>query len=175
MTMIWIMVKQSIKIILIAEFLVLLSYIISFEFYINLQVAFFSSLFVIIGSTIAYKKMVKNQIDSKIVEEKRDLLDEIEDPHGLYDDEPINETPAEELDLKEIVKEEKAKIKTLSVDSIKHGARGSVSAFRIVPYIFLVLGFIALKNNELLNIAVYLPSLLVGIVVGSIISKDTLS
>lgn len=164
--------KQSIKIIAIAEFLILLSYLISFEFYINLQVAFLSSLFVILGSTFAYKKMVKNQIDSKMVEEKRDLLDEIEDPHELYDDEPINDAPAEELDLKEIVKEEKAKIKTFSVDSIKHGARGSVSAFRIVPYIFLVLGFIALKNNELLNITIYLPSLLVGIVVGSICSKD---
>jgi len=172
MTMIWIMVKRSIKIIAIVEFLVLLSYLISFEFYINLQVAFLSSLFVILGSSFAYKKMVKNQIDSKMVEEKRDLLDEIEDPHELYDDEPINDAPVEELDLKEIVKEEKAKIKTFSVDSIKHGARGSVSAFRIVPYVFLVLGFIALKNNELLNIAIYLPSLLVGIIVGSISSKD---
>ena len=56
--------------------------------------------------------MVKNQIDSDIVEDERDLLDEIEDPHGLYDNNPINEMPVEELDLKEIVKEEKAKIKT---------------------------------------------------------------
>ena len=167
--------KRSIKIIVITEFLVLFSYLISFEFYINLQVAFLSSLFVILGSTFAYKKMVKNQIDSKMIEEKRDLLDEIEDPHGLYDDEPINEAPVEELDLKEIVKEERAKIKTFSVESIKHGARGGVSAFRIVPYIFLVLGFIALKNNELLNIAIYLPSLLVGIVIGSISFKDSLS
>jgi hypothetical protein len=29
-----------------------------------------------------------------------------------------------------------------------------------------VLGFIALKNNELLDIAIYLPSLLIGIIVG---------
>ena len=55
---------------------------------------------------------------------------------------------------------------------MKHGARGSVSLFRLVPYLFLVLGFIALKNNELLDIAIYLPSLLVGIVVGSIASKE---
>lgn len=169
------MVKRSIKIIIISELLIILSSFISFEFYINLQVAFLSSLFVILGSSFAYKRMINNQIDSKMIEEKRDLLDEIEDPHGLYDNEPINDTPAEELDLKTIVKEEKAKIKTLSVDSIKHGARGSVSAFRLVPYVFLVLGFIALKNNDLLVIAIYLPSLLVGIVVGSMCSKDSLN
>jgi len=129
--------------------------------------------------------MVANQVDSKMVEEKRDLLDEIEDPHELYDDkvndevregalgyEPINNTPVEELDLREIVKEERSKIKTLSMDSAKHGLRGSVSFFRLVPYIFLILGFIALTNNELLNLAIYLPSLFVGIVVGSISSKE---
>ncbi|MCD6433911.1 MAG: hypothetical protein J7L21_07700 [Sulfurimonas sp.] len=119
--------------------------------------------------------MVNNQVDSKMIEDKRDILDTIEDPHELYDDESINEAPVEELDLKAIVKEEKAKIKTLSVKSMKHGVRGSVSAFRLVPYVFLVLGFIALKNNELLDIAVYLPSLLVGIVVGSISGRGLFS
>jgi len=166
---------KSIKILIISELIVLLTSFISFNIYINIQVAFLSSLFVIMGSSFAYRKMINNQVDSKMVEEKRDLLDEIEDPHELYDDSPINDTPAEELDLKEIVKEERAKIKTLSVASMKHGARGSVSAFRLVPYVFLVLGFIALKNNELLDIAVYLPSLLGGIFVGSICSKDIFS
>ncbi len=166
--------KQSIKILLVYQFLVLLTYIISFDFYINLQIASLSSLFVILGSSYAYKKMVVTHVESKsiLVQEKRDLLDEIEDPHGLYDDDPINNAPVEELDLKEIVKEERAKIKTLSITSIKKGVRGGVSLFRLVPYIFLVLGFIALKNNELLDISIYLPSLLVGIIVGSISSKN---
>ena len=167
--------KKNIKILLFLELIIIGSSFISFSFFMNLQVASLSSFFVIIGASIAYKKMVKNQIDFNMVEEKRDLLDEIEDPHGLYDDEPINETPVEELDLKEIVKEEKAKIKTFSVNSMKHGARGSVSAYRLVPYAFLILGFIALKNNELLDLTIYLPSLLVGIITASIISKDKLS
>ena len=170
--MIWIMVKKAISLIVITELLVIATYLISFEFYINLQVAFASSLFIILGASYAYRSMVNNQIEADIVDEKRDLLDEIEDPHELYDDEPINNTPVEELDLKTIVKEEKAKIKTLSVKSVKHGAKGSVSLFRLVPYIFLVLGFIALKNNELLDIAIYLPSLLVGIIIGSVTAKD---
>ncbi|MEA3371871.1 MAG: hypothetical protein U9Q40_11080 [Campylobacterota bacterium] len=160
------------KIIGFTELLVIATYFISFEFFINLQVAFATSLFVILGASYAYKKMVKTQVESKSYEDKRDLLDDIEDPHELYSEEIVNETPAEELDLKKIVKEEKAKIKTLSVKSMKHGAKGSFSAFRVVPYIFLALGFIALENNELLNLAVYLPSLLVGIVVGSLSAKE---
>ena len=164
--------KNSIKLIFITQVLIIATYFISFNFYINMQVAFLSSLFVILGSSFAYRKMINNQVESKAIEEKRDLLDSIEDPHELYDDEPINEAPFEELDLKEIVKEERAKIKTFSIDSAKHGARGSVSVFRLVPYIFLVLGFIALNNNHILDISVYLPSLLIGIVVGSISSKE---
>ena len=166
--------KKTISIFLISELLILGCNLISFSFYINLQVAFLSSFFVILGASYGYKKMVHSQVDTNVFEEKRDLLDEIEDPHGLYDDK-INEAPFEELDLKQIVKEEKDKIKTFSVKSMKHGAKGSVSAFRLVPYVLLVLGFIALKNNELLDIAVYLPSLLVGIVIGSISGKELFS
>jgi len=166
-----IMVKKAIRLIGFSELLVLLSYFYSFEFFINFQIAFLSSLFVILGSSFAYKKMVDKQIDSGEYEDKRDLLDTIEDPHELYDSE-INEAPVEELNLKEIVKEEKAKIKTFSAKSMKHGARGSVSFLRIIPYVLLALGFIGLSNNNLLDLAVYLPSLLVGIVVGSISSKE---
>ena len=166
---------KAIKLIAITELFVLATHFISFGFYINAQVAFLSSLFVIIGSSFAYRKMVNNKVESDSFEDKRDLLDEIEDPHELYDDEPINDAPVEELDLKEIVKEEKAKIKTFSLNSMKHGAKGSMSLFRLSGYIFLVLGFIALNNNHLLDIAVYLPSLLVGIVVGSVSSKELFS
>ncbi|MEA1956446.1 MAG: hypothetical protein U9N02_08140 [Campylobacterota bacterium] len=164
--------KKSIKIIAVSEFLILLSCFYSFEFFINLQVAFLSSFFIIIGSTIAYRKMVQTQVKAKNIEEKRDLLDEIEDPHELYDDEPINDAPIEELDLKEIVKEEKKKIKIVSFKSMKEGGRAGFSLLRLVPYVFLILGFISLKNNELLNIAIYLPSLLSGIVIGHISGKN---
>lgn len=175
MKMIWTTVKKTIKILAITEILIVATYFISFSFYINFQIAFLSSLFIILGSMFAYRKMIDSEVDSKNIEEKRDLLDEIEDPHELYDDEPINNAPVEELDLKAIVKEEKEKIKTLSVKSMKHGAKGSASIFRLVPYIFLVLGFIALKNNELLQISVYLPSLLIGIVVGYLSGKEILA
>ena len=57
---------------------------------------------------------------------------------------------------------------------MKKGVRGSVSAFRLVPYAFLIIGFIALKNNNILMLSYYLPSLLLGIVVGSLVSKKLL-
>jgi hypothetical protein len=179
------MVKKAIKILFATQVLVTTTVLISFTFYINLQVAFLSSLFVILGSSYAYRKMVKKQIDTKAYEDKRDFLDQVEDPYELYDDkendevregalgcEPLNDTPAEELDLKQIVKEEKAKIKTISATSMKQGVRGASSLLRLVPYLFLVLGFIALENNGLLDIKIYLPSLLVGIVVGSLTAKE---
>jgi len=170
-----IMVKQSIKIILGVEILILLSKLISFGFFINLQIAFLSSLFVILGSAYAHRKMVINDVESENIGYERDFLDEVEDPHELYDDVEINNAPAEELNLKEIVQEERKKIKTFSVKSMKKGARAGVSMFRLAPYIFLILGFIALKNNNLLDIAIYLPSLMVGIIVGSISSKRVFS
>ena len=165
-------VLRIIRPILIAEALVLGSYFYSSLAFANIQVAFISSLLIIVGSSIAYRSMVQGQVEADTYEDTRDLLDEIEDPHELYDDIPINDAPVEELDLKAIVKEERAKIKTFSLSSIKHGARGSVSLFRLVPYLFLVLGFIALKNNEILHLGFYLPSLLIGIVVGSLVSKE---
>ncbi len=170
------MALKVIRVFVITEGFVLATSLYSKELFANTQVAFLSSLFIIVGASFAYKKMVDLKVASKEYSDDRDLLDTIEDPHELYsEDKPLNETPAEELDLKAIVKEEKAKIKTFSFKSIKHGARGSVSLFRIVPYIFLILGFIALKNNNLLDLSFYLPSLLIGIIVGSFISKEIAS
>jgi len=166
-----IMVKKTINIILATEIIVVVSSIYSFELFINIQIAYLSSMFIILGSSYSYKKMINAQVASGAYKDDRDLLDNIEDPHELFDEESINEAPAHELDLKKIVKEEKAKVKTINVENMKYGARGSISAFRLVPYAFLILGFIALVNNHLLNLNYYLPALFIGIIVGSFTAK----
>jgi hypothetical protein len=166
------MVKKNIKVFVVIEFLILLSALIKFEFFINLQVAFLSSFFIIVGSAYAYQRMIKNQVALENVDEKRDILDEIEDPYELYEEAETNSAADAELDLRAIVKEEKKKIKILNLREIKKGARAGVSLFRLVPYLFLIIGFIALKNNALLDISIYLPSLLTGIVAGYFISKE---
>lgn len=61
-----------------------------------------------LGSMYAYKKMVHTQLESEVINEERDLLDTIEDPYELYE-EDIPEQDLEK-DLKTIVKEEKKKI-----------------------------------------------------------------
>lgn len=119
--------------------------------------------------------MVNKDLESGKYAERRDLLDEIDDKYELYDDEPINEAPVEELNLKEIVKEEKKKIKTFSLSSMKYGTKGGFSLFRLIPYLLLVLGFIALKNNDILNLLFYLPALGFGIIIASLISKEVIA
>ncbi len=165
-------VKKTIKLVVFVELIIFLANLLSFEFFINLQIAFLSSFFIILGSSYAYKKALKNEVNIQNANEERELLDTIEDPYELYDEIDINDAHADELDLKAIVKEEKKKIKILNLRDIKKGSRASVSLFRLVPYLFLILGFIALKNNEVLDISIYLPSLLIGIVIGYIVSKD---
>jgi len=167
-----IMVKKIINLFFIIQVLILTIYFYSPAMFANVEVAFFSSLFIILGASYAYKRMVLSKVASGEYVEDRDLLDKIEDPHELYDGKDINDAPPEELNLKEIVKEEKAKVKILNVKNMKHGIRGSVSLFRLVPYLFLILGFIALKNNNILDLWAYLPSLFVGIVSGSFFAKE---
>ncbi len=166
-----IMVKKAISIFFGIEVLVFTLALFSQKIFFNVEVAFLSAFFVIMASSFAYRKIIYSKVDSGEYEQDRDALDAIDDPYELYDKE-INETPAEELDFKQIVKEEKAKIKTLSLKNAKHGAKGSFSLVRLGAYLFLVLGFIALKNNNLLDLVYYLPSLLVGIVTGSLVSKE---
>ena len=166
------MVIRVIKILGVAQIIIFATYFISSTFYANLQVAATSSFLIMLGSFYAYKKMIKTQVATKSYEVDRDELDVIDDPYELYDDTPLNEADPEDLDLQQIVKEEKAKIKTFSLSAMKDGASAGFSAYRLVPYVFLVLGFIALKNNNILDISIYLPSLLVGIIVGYISSKE---
>lgn len=163
--------KKTIRFITLVEFFILLTNIISFEFFINLQISFLSSFFIILGSSIAYKKMILTQVLAENIDEKRDFLDEIEDPYELFDDAQTNEDTVEK-DFKTVIKDERKKIKILNIKDIKKGSKAGFSPFRLVPYLFLILGFIALRNNELLNIAIYLPSLFLGIVVGYLASKN---
>ncbi len=170
-----IMVKRAISVFIIVEVVIGLSYLYSSKIFANVEVAFLSAFFIILGASYAYKKMVLAKVESGEYEEDRDLLDKIEDPHELFDEQPINDAPYEELNLKEIVKEEKTKVKPLNVKNMKHGIRGSLSIFRLLPYLFLILGFIALKNNHILDLWFYLPSLFVGIVTGSFFAKETMA
>jgi hypothetical protein len=166
------MVKKAISIFAIVEVVILFSYLFSAKAFANIEVAFLSSFFIIIGASYAYKRMIMAKVASGEYIEERDLLDKIEDPHELYDGKKINDAPPEELNLKEIVKEEKAKVKPLNIKNMKYGIKGGASIFRLLPYLFLILGFIALKNNNILDLWLYLPSLFVGIITAAFVSRE---
>jgi len=168
-----IMVIQSIKIFISLELIALLSWLYSFELYINIQVAFVSSFFIILGSSFAHKRVIDQKIEAHEVDPtQRELLERIEDPHELYEE--IEEKPLDpqEQDFKTIIKEEKAKIKTFDLKSAGLGAKATLSFFRLIPYLLLILGFIALQNSALLNLLFYLPALLLGIIGGYKSSKQ---
>ena len=66
-------------------------------------------------------------------------------------------------------------IGNVDLKDVKKGSKAGFSPFRLVPYAFLILSFIALKNNNLLNIGIYLPSLLIGIIIGYYSTRDIIN
>jgi len=158
-----IIVVQRFKLLFFVELFIIISYFVSFSSFINLQVATLSSFLIILASAYTHKKMVQKAVANGAIIEDRDAIEKIEDPFELYDDE-INEAPFEELDVKAIIKEEKQKQKTLSMANFRQGLKGSFSLWRLGGYLFMILGFIALKNNDLLDIKFYLLGLFIGII-----------
>jgi len=131
----------------------------------NFELAFFASIFIIMGSFSGYKRLVQRRLDSGEGEESI-YLDKIEDPYELYDeDEKKEEKPVEELDLRQVVKEEKQRLKANKQTFKKtiKSAPGLFSPWRFLPYIFLVLSFIALNNNHILDLSGFLIGLAFGI------------
>ncbi|NOQ30101.1 MAG: hypothetical protein GQ570_03155 [Helicobacteraceae bacterium] len=141
---------------------------------INLAVAFFSSFIIILGSMYSYKMMISKRVESYEGSIDPDVIDKIEDPYDLYSEQEVIEDD-EKLDLKAVIKEEKARSKGISKREVLKSSTANVSLFRVVPYAFLVLGFIGLNNNKVLSLPPYLGGLFVGIVAGFYVGKKFFS
>jgi hypothetical protein len=119
------------------------------------QVAFISSLFITISSFLSYKKNIQNRISNLDLSqsnqfEERDKLDEIDDPHDLYSE--YEEIPKSELTpqkIKEIINDEKSKVKKNSFKNTLFSVGGFLSIYRVLGYTTLVFGFFALNNNNI--------------------------
>lgn len=138
--------------------LCLIIYSISFHGFmwmLNTQVAFIGSLFVTVASFLSYKKNIQNRLSNldlkkQMTYEDRDSIDNIDDPYDLYTE--YEEIPEEELSpekIKEIIDDEKTKIKKNSFKNTLFSAGGFVSIYRLLGYGFLIFGFFALNNNKL--------------------------
>ena len=133
----------------------------------NFQLAFISSVFVILGSFSGYKRMIQNRIESG--EGMNDaMLEKLEDPYELYD-----EDVSEATDLAAVVKEERKRLKDnrQTFKKTVKSTPGIFSVWRFLPYLLLVLSFIGLNNNHILDIPAFLVGLGAGIVSAVIIGK----
>lgn len=131
----------------------------------NTQVAFVSSLFIVVASFLSYRKNIQNRLSNLDLTQinegvDRDKIDEIDDPYDLYtqyDDIPENELTTEKI--KEILNDEKSKVKRNSFKNTLFSASGFLSIYRILGYGILIFGFFALNNNK-----IFLPiSFIIGL------------
>ncbi len=161
--------QRTIRLFIVSEVAIFALWLYSYAFFINFQIAFLASVLILLGSTYSYKRLVDSRVASEDRPDDTDLVDKLDDPFDLYSEE-ISSAPmaAEELDLKTVVQEEKKRLKE-NKHTIKNTAKSApalVSIFRVVPYLFLVLGFIGLNNNGLLSLVPFLVGLGFGVVVG---------
>jgi len=156
------MIKINSSIISFAKIFIFLNlclscYVIFFKdilWLLNIQVAFFSSLFITIASFFSYKKNVQNRLEnfdnSTILNKDRDEIDKIDDSYDLYSE--YKEVSKDELNtqkIKEIINKEKGKLKRNFFKNTLFSMGGFLSIYRILGYICLVFGFFSLANNNI--------------------------
>jgi len=129
------------------------------------QIAFFSSLAIVLASFNSYKKMVKSRLESNsLALDERDNIDKLEDPYRVWEE---DESKIKEEDIAKVIKEEKKYLKQnrRSLTQVAKDSAPAFSIFRLLAYLALFLGFIFLKNSNYLNIPIYLLSLAIPIIV----------
>lgn len=134
---------------------------------ISFFVAMISSMLIITGSLYSYRNMIQSRVGDVDFEDIKDSIDMLDDPYDLYEEERENEV----ADIKQMIKEEKARQKSNIIQNTTKNSSAMVSVYRLIPYAFLILGFIALNNSHELSILPYLVGLAVGIPLGYLIGK----
>ncbi len=162
---------KSIKIVLLFQAVIILLWLKSYATFIAFEVAWLSSLLVVLGSMYSYKKLVSKRLEHYEGDLEADLIEKIDDPYDLYSEEVVTQGD-DARDIKAVIQEEKARLKANKTNGIKAGGGAAVSLYRIVPYLFLVMGFMALHNNGYLELIPYLMGLGVGIVSAMLLSKQ---
>ena len=123
------------------------------------QIGYITSTMVMIASIISYRRMVHARVKEKIItmDDSRDTLDKLEDPYDLYSEEIENE----EKDLSEMVKDEKKKLKQnrRSLYETLRDTKAALSIYRLGSYALLIIGFLYLNRQQLLDIPSYIIAL----------------
>lgn len=136
--------------------------------YISFAVAMISTMLIVIGSLYSYRTMIRRRVGEVDLEDNKDTIDMMDDPYDLYEEERHEEI----TDIKAMIKAEKARQKGNIIQNTTKNSSAWVSVYRLIPYAFLVLSFMALENNHNFEILPYLIGLASGIAIGYLIAKE---
>lgn len=162
------MIKPFGKVMIIIN-LALILYGFGFEnstWVLNTQIAFISSLIISLATFFSYQRSIQKRLENASVDidtaNDRDKMDEIDDPFDLYSEETIaQEKELSAHEIKQIIQEEKAKVKQNTLKNTFANGGSFVSLYRIVGYGILVIGFFFLINHKLFMPIAYLIGLFV--------------
>jgi hypothetical protein len=161
-------IKKSLFILIAFQAVVFLLLLLSKSVFASFETAMMSGALITMGSLYAYRNMILARSSEVDIEDSKDVIDMMDDPYDLYEEERANEVE----DIKAMIKEEKARQKQHIVENTVKNGSAWVSVYRLIPYAFLVLGFLGLQNNQMLQLLPYLVGLAVGIVVGYFVAKE---
>ena len=124
-----------------------------------MQIGYISATLVMIASIISYRRMVNARVKEKIItmDDRRDTIDKLEDPYDLYSEDEADE----EKSLAQTVKEEKKKLKQnkRSLYQTLRDTKAALSVYRLSSYALLIIGFMYLNRQQLLDIPSYIIAL----------------
>ncbi|WP_258033704.1 hypothetical protein [Campylobacter concisus] len=124
---------------------------ISNQFFISSQISFFASLIILTASFFAYK----NRINSRLENARDEILATIKEEDEDEEDEISLQEEIKEFNLKD----EKTRLKKQKFSFKDKSYVVAFMPYRLVAYAALFLGFLFLRNENLLNV----PGFLVGL------------
>lgn len=128
-----------------------------YKMLLNVELAAMGTLITTLGTYRGYKKHVEKRSKDIAPEDADrddpDVIDKIEDPYGLYDDDDeIDTRDPEEIDVKEYVKETKKTLKkNRDWGEILRSSKGAVSIFRVVGYCVILYSFFYLVDKNIFH------------------------
>jgi hypothetical protein len=155
--------RKIFTVLVIVDVLLLLIALIFFDIKVlySTQIGYITATLVMVASIISYRRMVNARVKHQIItmDNSKDTIDKLEDPYDLYsDDVTIDE---EEKSLAQTINEEKKKLKNnrRSVYQSIKDTKAALSIYRLGAYVLLIVGFMYLNRQQLLNIPSYIVAL----------------
>ncbi len=135
--------KQMTIFVLLDALLLLFSFFKGFYWIVNSQIAFLSTLSIVLLSFLAYVRKINKQIAllNENIDVAKDYIDELEDPYDLYDEDK---------------KDKKSSKLKMSMKNLSQTAGSALSFLRLLGYIFLIAGFFALIKTKMFLVMPYI-------------------